>query len=161
MTTQAVRPQTSRLHEATTECAAAGFNVYQTSDTRGSPPISYTAGEPRYGMLSADTNAGLRLPQSRPLNLDAYNSGCVNPQGCVSNPADGFTCSGPLQKPSMFLESLYQDLNAPFDPAKLEYNPPAYMMGIKNGTANSVTGWAKTATGLAWMGAGNVQPCEK
>lgn len=86
-----------------------GFNTYETLDQRASPAITYLSGEPSYGMITADTNAGLRMPQSRPLNLDAYNSGCVNPHTCVSSTELGFGCSGPLQQQVSLVRSYPHD----------------------------------------------------
>jgi len=153
-------PQASRLHEATTKCEAAGFNIYDVRDQRAFPPITYTAGEPEYGVITADPNAGLRLAQSRQLTLEGFNSGCVNPQGCVSNAQDGFACAGPVKEQTPFMRALYNDLNGPVAPGNFEYNPPSYVMGVKLDTVNSVTGWEQGTGGRPrWQAAGNVSPC--
>ncbi len=139
----------ARFHESTTTCEKTGVGTFDTRDGRVWPAIADLGGEPRYGMLSADANAGLRMPQARKLSLDAYNSGCVNPHGCVNT--EGFGCPGPVAAMGEELTQLYDELNKPAAPGRFEYSPPSYMMGIKSGTANSVTGWDVGADGqMAW-----------
>lgn len=156
-----VRPDPARAHEAVTKCEPMGFNTYETLDQRASPAITYLSGEPSYGMITADTNAGLRMPQSRPLNLDAYNSGCVNPHTCVSSTELGFGCSGPVQQQAPMMEMLYNDLNSPFLSSEFEYTPKQYVMGIKNNTVNSVSGWnrGKAEGTYVWQESAVKVPC--
>ena len=155
-----VRPDAPRAHEATTKCEPFGFNTYETVDQRVLPKITYLSGEPAYGMITADTNAGLRMPQSRQFNIDAYNSGCVNPHSCVNSNELGFGCSGPVQQPAPMMKLLYDDLNAPFLSSDFEYKPTQYMMGIKNNTVNSVTGWNRDPAGtFVWEEGATTIPC--
>ncbi len=138
----------SRLHDTTTRCEDAGFRVTDTVDQRVLPPVSYLSGEPTYGMLSVDVNGGLRLPQSRPLTVEAYNTGCVNPHGCVNNEQDGFGCLGPVKKESPFMRALYTELQMPYAPDSFEMQPPPdYVVGTKATGVNSVTGWRVTPEG--------------
>jgi hypothetical protein len=110
-------------------------------------------------MITADTNAGLRMPQARPLTLDAYNSGCVNPHACVASAELGFNCSGPVQQQAPMMKMLYNDLNSPFLSTDFEYTPQQYMMGIKFNTVNSVTGWNRDAAGgYVWQEAATKVP---
>ena len=134
-----------RLHEAQTACTRVGFNVTDSKDTYKHPAIFYDAAMPQYGMVSADPNAGLRMPQSRKLVLESFNSGCVNPHGCVNN--DGYECTGPVKQMSPHMAAVYEELNRPFAPNAFEYDPPAYVMGIKNNSVNSVTGWQTADNG--------------
>ena len=161
MTTSQEEVKPSLLHDATTVCQATGFNTYQSGNEQGYPQVYYTSGEPRYGMVVTDFNAGLRLPQSRPLVIDSYNSGCLNPHGCVNNQRDGFTCGGPVKVQTKYMRALYDDLNGPYAPNDFDLEPPAYVMGIKNGGINSVTGWAKNASGqLVWEENAIKQSCK-
>ena len=141
------------MHATETRCEPMGFNMYETVDVRTMPAISYTSGEPRYGAITSDVNAGLRLPQARPLSLETFNSGCVNPHGCVSNFEDGFKCPGPLKTTNAQLSTLFDDLYAPYAPDNFEMmSPPAYVVGIKSTGVNSVLGWQSASKGaLEWQ----------
>lgn len=147
----------ARLHESATSCEQTGVGTFDTRDGLIWPAVAYMSGEPRYGMLSADANAGMRMPQSRKLSLDAYNSGCLNPHGCVNT--EGFKCTGPVASMGEELTELFTELNKSAAPAGFEYNPPSYMMGIKMDTVNSVTGWAVGADGqMAWKSSKQATP---
>jgi hypothetical protein len=49
---------------------------------------------------------------------------------------------------------MYAWLQSPLDTGtgqeRLENNPPAFMMGIKNGTVNSVNGWKNDGQQYLW-----------
>jgi hypothetical protein len=128
--------QASRLHATETHCKSAGFNTYETLDSRAFPPITYTSGEPTYGAVTADVNAGLRLPQSRPFSVDTFNSGCVNPHGCVNNAEGGFRCPGPVQTQTPTMRALFDELYAPFAPPGLEMSPPPRLRGGRESRRN-------------------------
>jgi hypothetical protein len=149
----------AKAHAVTTTCDAAGFNRYDTTMTGSGPPIQYTAGEPEYGVITNDVNAGLRLPQSRPLNLEEFNSGCVNPQGCVDQ--KGYVCPGPVKTLSPFMSALYDELQSPVAPHSFDETvPPAYVTGIKETGVNSVAGWARDGSQLLWQAqSSNQQTC--
>lgn len=148
------------MYSAETSCEPISFNTYETLDKQ-MPATAYSTGEPSYGMITADVNAGLRLPQARPMNVETYNSGCVNPYGCVSNPQEGVACAGPLKEPSPAILSLYSMLNKPFAPNGFEMkSPPAYVVGVKEKGVNSVSGWQVDAAGTwEWQRDAHTQPC--
>ena len=160
---KSVSSQHSRLHAMETACEHRGFNTYETVDKRVLPSIISTSGEPNYGTITADVNAGLRFPQSRQMNLENFNSGCINPYGCVSNVEEGFACSGPLKEPSPALSTLYKHLNSPYAPNSFEMkNPPEYVVGIKESSVNSVLGWQRKPndpTVLEWHANAHREPC--
>jgi hypothetical protein len=106
------------------------------------------------GSITKSWNAGLRNPQAKKLTVDTYNSGCVNPHGCVpgvsgnlSSEEPGFRCTGAAQTTGPALSKAYDFLNAPFLSGEYEFLPPKYMQGVKDFGPNSVTGWAHTASG--------------
>ena len=146
-------------HAVVTQCKQAGFNKYDTMAQGSGPAILYTAGEPEYGVLTNDVNAGLRLPQARPLSLEQFNSGCVNPQGCVSQ--KGYTCPGERKTLSPFMSALYDELQSPVAPDGFDFEtPPAYVTGVKATTVNSVAGWARDGSQLVWQSQSrNAQAC--
>jgi len=101
------------------------------------------------GAITKGFNIGLSFPQSKPLNVETYNQGCADPWGCVDNL--GFSCKGAVSHFGPSMDAQFKRLNAAYEPSGLEYHPPAYAMGIKNGTVNSVTGWSRGAGGRpAW-----------
>ena len=114
------------------------------------------------GAITKAFNLGLKFQQSKPLNVETYNQGCLNPWGCVDN--DGFACKGGQSRFGPFMEARMKELNKPYDPTQQEYHPPQYMMGIKNGTVNSVTGWARkdAQAPFAWAASATTKvPCPK
>ena len=134
------------MHAATTTCNEAGFKMYSTTDGRRLPGITYLSGEPSYGVVSTDVNSQLRLPQARPMTIESFNSGCVNPHGCVSG--DGFTCAGPVKSLAPAVRALYAELNSPFAPGSFELKPPpSYVVGVKASGINSVLGWQQGPDG--------------
>lgn len=149
------------LHATVTSCQPISYNVYETLDKRSLPTVSQSSGEPHYGTITTDVNAGLRLPQARPMNIETFNSGCVNPHGCVSNIAEGFACPGPLKQPSSAISNLYDVLQAPYAPHNFEMKPPPpYVVGIKETSLNSVVGWRANKDGKQeWQTHAATQPC--
>jgi len=132
---------TSRLHVGVSACASTAFNIYETTDLTTSSTILASAGEPKYGMLTVDSNAGLRQPQARSSHAESYNSGCTNPHGCVSNPKEGFLCPGSVRTQSPTMRKLYDELNRPYAANFDMLDPPEYVVGIKENSINSVSGW--------------------
>ena len=151
----------ARMYSTETSCEPVSFNKYETTDKRTLPTISYTSGEPSYGTITADVNAGLRFPQARQLSIETYNSGCVNPYGCVSNPQEGFACHGAPKEPSPAISKLYSVLNKPYAPRSFELErPPDYVVGIKENGVNSVSGWQLDAAGKwEWQRDAHPEPC--
>ena len=148
MATASAEQPPSRLHETTSHCDAAGYRIYNTVDERRFPDVTYKSGEPQYGVLAADVNADLSLPQARPLSIESFNSGCLNPQGCVSNALDGFACPGPVKRLPAAMSALFAELNSPFAPENFEMQPPpSYVVGVKATGINSVLGWQKGPDG--------------
>ena len=135
--TEEPSPDRAAAHEAATTCSEIRFNTFQTLDSRTAPAVSAAAPEPRYGEISRAPNLGLRFSQ-KTAGPESFNSGCVNPQGCVSS--QGFGCGGPARREPTYMAKLFDEMNAPLVDG-LEHNPPPYTMGVKNGSINSVTGW--------------------
>ena len=129
------KQQPSHLHEAVLTNTAVG---YRLRDTREEPSQPSLSGENSYGMISPDVNAGLLQAQARPFTREAYNSGCVNLHGCVSSEGK---CRGPVKTGSPGIQALYKELNSPLAPDDFDHHPPQHVLGIRQGTINSVTGW--------------------
>ena len=121
--------------------------MFEVKSTSAPPEIDVLQSENlQRGSITAAWNLGLRNPQAKLMSTEMYNSGCVNPQGCVNSL--GFKCvDQPVVRGGFALNSIYDTLNKPYMPDASEYKPPAYMMGMKNNTINSVTGWRKSGTG--------------
>lgn len=135
---------------AVTNCREAGFGKFDRLAKGSGPPILYTAGEPEYGVLTNDVNAGLRLPQARALSLEHFNSGCATLHGCVSQ--KGYTCPGPPKTMSPFMSAMYDELQAPMAPDGFDLaTPPEYVTGVKTATVNSVAGWVRDGAQLVWQ----------
>ena len=101
------------------------------------------------GAITKDFNLGLSFPQSKALNVDTYNQGCLNPWGCVDN--GDYSCRGQQSGFGAFMGERFTELMKPLDPSQFEYHPPDYVMGVKAGSVNSVSGWARTPQGQwAW-----------
>ena len=132
---------TSILHDPSSTCEEIGFNRFET--------LSADPGSPEYGVLTQGYNIGLRQCQAKKLNIDEYNSGCINQYGCLSSPEN--KCLGKPKKLNEVMEARYAKLNAPYDPSGSEYNPPQYMMGWKDGGVNSVTGHRVTNNRATWQ----------
>lgn len=155
------------LRDITTTCIErneqAGLNTFEEGSADPLPACGSDCdiySQVRRGAITKAFNLGLTFPQSKPLNVDTYNQGCLDPWGCVNN--EGFTCRGAASGFSPFMDERLRDLNLPLDPTRLEYHPPRYMMGIKDNSVNSVTGWQKDAAGRARWTQGLVpMPCHK
>jgi len=139
-----------------------GLNTFEQGSADPWPPCGSHCdifSEVNRGAITKGFNIGLNFQQSKPVNVETYNQGCANPWGCVNN--DGFSCEGGISRFGPFMESRLKELNKPYDPTKQEYHPPQYMMGVKNGSVNSVTGWDRTPQG-AFVWAANAEtkvPC--
>lgn len=128
-------------HEVTSRCSPTGaLNTWESISTSEPPSIDVlNSASLRRGQITALPNLGLRQPQGKKMTYDHFNNGCVNPQGCVNT--EGFTCGGAPSQSSKQIDSLFAFLNAPYLPDGTEYAPPKYVMGLKAGGVNSVTGW--------------------
>ena len=129
--------------------ACEEISLNTTEEVKGvDPPEPDVWNSLKRGSIKKEFNAGLRNPQAKLMNVETYNGGCVNEWGCVANA--GFRCPRSEAHTSA-IKGMYDWLQSPLlsgvsDP-DLEYNPPEYMQGIKAGTANSITGWGRTADG--------------
>lgn len=117
--------KTSTLRNLTTSCQEKSFNTFEEGCRQNCSVIAPSS----RGAITKDFNLGLSLPQRKPLTVDVYNQGCLNPWG-----------GSVAFDPSM--EARFQKLMQPLDPSHHEFHPPSYMMGIKHGGANVVSGWA-------------------
>jgi len=158
------------LHVASTTCVErlgeVGLNTFEQGSRDPWPSCGEHCdvfSELNRGAITKAFNLGLKFPQSKPLNVETYNQGCVNPWGCVDS--GGFACEGGLSRFGPFMEARLKELNRPYDPSRQEYHPPQYMMGIKDGGINSVTGWARKGGQdgpFAWAAAAETKlPCPK
>lgn len=131
-------------------CENTGLNTFEKKEAIKYPPVDIQ-NQLRRGSITKEWNKGLRMPQAKKLTTDTFNGGCTDPWGCVAN--SGFSCPGSKPKESSVYNMyafLQKPLDAGTDQERLEYNPPAFMMGIKNGTVNSVNGWKKDGKQYAW-----------
>lgn len=134
-------PEAARMHDAQLSCGPTlAPQIFETKNDRTLPRTTYSSGEPHHGMITMDTNAKLTLPQSRPLTLDSFNSGCINPELCIDAP--DAMCPGAIRKPSAEMVKRYDELYAPMAPGNFDLAAPAYVEGIKRDTVNSSSGWA-------------------
>ena len=156
------------LHDPATTCMErlqeAGLNTFEQGSADPWPPCGSHCdifSEVNRGAITKGFNIGLKFQQSKPLNVETYNQGCVNPWGCVDS--GGFACEGGISRFGPFMENRLKELNKPYDPTSQEYHPPQYMMGIKNGGINSVTGWDRTSQGpFVWAANAETKvPCAK
>ena len=154
------------LHDPTSTCVERQEVALNTFEQGSADPWPHCGihcdvfSEVNRGAITKAFNLGLKFNQSKPLNVETYNQGCLNPWGCVDN--DGFACNGGLSRFDPFMEARMKELNQPYDPTRQEYHPPQYMMGIKGGTINSVTGWARQSAQapFAWAAAAATKvPC--
>jgi len=158
---QATSPEAT-LHAPTSVCQERAFNTFEEGSADPWPSCGSHCdvfSQLNRGAITKDFNLGLSFPQSKPLNVDTYNQGCLNPWGCVDS--GGYTCRGRAAGFDAFMEGRFQALSQPLDPSQLEYHPPHYQMGIKAGSVNSVSGWEKTPRGQwAWQRASRENvPC--
>jgi hypothetical protein len=137
-----------RMHTPVAYCREVGVRKYDTSNN---DPDAEAPLEPRYGMISAAFNEGLRNPESKKGTVDAYNSGCINPQGCVNIDK---SCAGPLSKLSPGVSALYDSMQKTHVSPSFEFSPPEYVMGVKHNSINSVTGWSVRPDGKRTWQAG-------
>jgi len=126
-------------------CKESTLNIYDTKNEDTQPAMTKVE-PPRYGMLTSNTNAGLRLPQSRPMNRDGFNSGCLNTFGCVRDAELGFQCQGSAHKPDPLTAAHFKAM-AVSQGGGVEFTAPVSMMGIKSETINATNGWALTSHG--------------
>lgn len=143
------------LHESGHRCRdLPELNSYEEVGTSKFPQgdvMNYL----RRGTIQKDWNAGLRNPQAKKLTIDTYNGGCVDMWGCVPTGVDqlapsvpGFSCHNTrLSSMGPEMKEAYAYLNRPLLRDGYEYNPPEYMMGIKNTGPNSVMGRVKHPSG--------------
>ena len=156
---------TPTLHDAAGNlCRERSLNTFEQGSSDPLPPCGVDCdvfSQVTRGAITKGFNIGLKHQQSKPLNVETYNQGCLNPWGCVDNGA--FACEGGASRFGPFMDARFAELNKPYDPSALEFNPPRYMMGVKDLTPNSVSGWGKTSTGrLVWAANADVTvPCAK
>lgn len=133
-----------------TACGEIGFNTYETRNKMAYPEGDVMNQVAR-GPIYKNWNAGLRNPQAKKLSVDVFNGGCDDSYGCVG--VSGFSCDAAgRKKSSPALDKAYAYLNAPFMEDGYEFDPPSYMMGIKDSGPNSVDGWKRTASGsVVWQ----------
>jgi hypothetical protein len=129
------------VHVPVQYCREVGVRKYDTSNN---DPNAGASLEPRYGMISAAFNEGLRNPESKTGTVDAYNSGCINPQACINIDK---SCAGPLSKLSPAMDALYTSMEKSHVSPSFEFSPPEYVMGVKHNSINSVTGWGMLSNG--------------
>lgn len=139
------------LREDDSRCSEIGLNTFESRDTVRHPQVDVMNMVAR-GAITKAWNLGLRNPQARRLTEDMYNGGCLDLHGCVPDADDdGFSCTGRVGSMGSAMSKAYDYLNQPMLPGNFEYQPPSYMMGIKNDGPNSVTGWQRLPNGsLAW-----------
>lgn len=123
------------------------FNQWETRDDLRYPQGDVMNQVAR-GMISAEWNLGLRNSQKKAFTVDAYNSGCVDPWGCVGSPpggpdVPGFRCPGKTSTLSPEMQATFAFLNAPMCPDGAEYRPPAYVLKPDAFGPNSVAGWVR------------------
>jgi hypothetical protein len=141
------------LHEPTNTCLERSFNTFEEGSADPWPACGSHCdvfSQVHRGAITKDFNLGLSFPQSKPLSVDTYNQGCLNPWGCVDTGDQA--CRGRGSGFDAFMDTRFRQLSQPLDPSQLEYHPPRYMMGVKAGGLNSVSGWEKTPQGQwAWQ----------
>lgn len=138
------------LDEMPFNCQQTGFNTFEKKEAIEYPPVDIQ-NQLQRGSITKGWNKGLRMPQSKKLTTDTFNGGCTDPWGCIAN--SSFSCPGGRPKESSVYNMyawLQKPLDATTDQSRLENNPPAFMMGIKSGTVNSVNGWKKDGKQYAW-----------
>ena len=141
------------LHNVTNSCTETSLNTWESTSTSLPPSIDVlNSSNLRRGMITSVPNLGLQQRQSKKMSYNHYNSGCLNPQGCVNS--GGVTCPGSVRQGSPEINSMYKFLNAPLMADNSEYYPPKYMMGWKAGSVNSVSGWEKNPNSetFVWQG---------
>jgi len=84
------------------------------------------------GAITKDFNLGMTFPQSKPLNVDTFNQGCLNPWGCVET--NNGVCYGQASSFDTLMNERFKDLMKPLDPSLQEVHPPVYVLGCKAGS---------------------------
>ena len=137
------------LHEQGEACQPISFNTWETQSTEVYPApdvMNYV----KRGFIQRAENLGLRTPQGVMGHYDGFNSGCLDVHGCANNlQPNGYICPGKgLVSMGKEMKAAYSVLNSPFDSSGSEWNPPSYMMGIKDSGPNSVYGFAPAENGM-------------
>ena len=107
------------------------------------PPLPDVMNYLKRGSIRHSPQAGLTNYQAPQMTYDMFNGGCVNPHGCKNS--YGYSCQDGGKDPSLVEENEAPSYAMLFasQVGNFEYNPPSYVMGVKDSGVNSNYGWKR------------------